>query len=86
MSGDSNLGPTFINNYTGQYNTFCLKGTTGNILIINNSSYSRLGTSKDPKDTYILMYSETGAHYRANYNRIGTTFHLFGDSNTTPYN
>ena len=36
--GNSNLGPTFINNYTGQYNTLCLMGTTGNILIINTSS------------------------------------------------
>jgi hypothetical protein len=32
------------------------------------------------------MYSVGGAHYRANYNTIGTTFHLFGDSNTTSYN
>ncbi len=86
FSGNSNLGPTFVKNFTGQYNTFCLIGTTGYILIINASSYSRLGTSEDPKDTHILMYSGGGAHYRANYNTIGTTFHIFGDSNTSSFN
>ncbi len=61
VSGNSNLGPTFINNFTGPQNTFCLVGTTGNILQINASTYTRLGCSEDPKDTRITMYSGTGA-------------------------
>jgi hypothetical protein len=61
-----NLRPTFINNFTGPQNTFCLMGNTGNILQINASTYSRLGCSEDPKDTHILMYSGAGAYYRAN--------------------
>ena len=85
VSGDSNLGPTFINNFTGPNNTFCLMGTTGNILNINASTFSRLGTSEDPKDTHILMYSGGGAYYRANYNTGGTTFHMFGDTTSNNY-
>ncbi len=34
VSGDSNLGPSFINSFTGPQNTFCLMGTTGNILSV----------------------------------------------------
>ncbi len=68
VSGTSNLGPTFINNYLGPQNTFFLIGTTGNILNINTSTYSRLGCSEDPKDTHITMYSGGGAYYIANYN------------------
>ncbi len=56
-------------------------GTTGNILQINASTYSRLGCSEDPKDTHILMYSgAAGAYYTANNNTGGTTLHLFGDT------
>jgi hypothetical protein len=66
VSGNSNLGPTFINNFTGQQNTFCLMGTTGNILQIHASTYSGLGCSEDPKDTHILMYNGAGAYYTAN--------------------
>jgi hypothetical protein len=80
VSGDSNLGPTFINNFTDPQNTFCLMGTTGNILQINASKYSRLGCSEDPKDTHILMYSGAGAYYTAIYNTGRTTLHLFGDT------
>jgi hypothetical protein len=60
-------------------------GTTGNILQINASTYSRLGCSEDPKDTHILMYSGAGAHYTANYNTCGTTLHLFGDTTSNSY-
>ena len=85
VSGNSNLGPTFINNYTGPQNTFCLMGTTGNILQINASTYSRLGCSEDPKDTHITMYSGAGAYYIANYNTSGNTLHLFGDTTSNSY-
>ena len=85
VSGNSNLGPTFINNFTGPQNTFCLMGTTGNILQINTSTFSRLGCSEDPKDTHILMYSGAGAYYRANYNANGNTLHLFGDTTSNNY-
>ncbi len=69
----SNLGPTFINYFTGPQNAFCLMGTTGNILQINASTYSRLECSEDPKDTHITMYSGAGAYYKANYNTSGNT-------------
>ena len=85
VSGTSNLGPTFINNYLGAQNTFCLIGTTGNILQVNTSTYTRLGCSEDPKDTHLLMYSGGSANYRANYNILGTTFHLFGDTTSNNY-
>ncbi len=75
VSGNSNLGPTFIINFTGPQNTFCLMGTPGNILQINASTYSRLGCSENPKDTHILMYSGAGAYYTANYNTGGATLH-----------
>ncbi len=86
VSSNSNLGPTFINNYLGPQNTFFSIGTTGNILTINTSTYSRLGCSEDPKDTHILMYSGGGAYYIANYNTSGNTLHLFGDTNATSFN
>ena len=76
----------FFNNFTGPQNTFCLMGTTGNILQINTSTYSRLGCSEDPKDTHITMYSGGGAYYIANYNETGNTLHLFGDTNATSFN
>jgi hypothetical protein len=60
-------------------------GTTGNILQINTSTFSRLGCSEDPKDTHILMYSGAGAYYRANYNANGNTLHLFGDTTSNNY-
>jgi hypothetical protein len=85
VSGDSNLGPIFINNYLGPQNTFCLIGTTGNILQVNTSTYTRLGCSEDPKDTHILMYGGAGAYYMANYNKTGNTLHLFGDTTSNRY-
>jgi hypothetical protein len=61
-------------------------GTTGNILQMNASTYSRLGCSENANDTHLLMYSGAEAYYRANYNTSGTTFHLFGDTNATSNN
>jgi hypothetical protein len=86
VSGTSSLGPTFFNNFTGPQSTLCLMGTTGNILQINASTYTRLGCSEDPKDTHITMYSGGGAYYVANYNTSGNTLHLFGDTNATLFN
>jgi hypothetical protein len=60
-------------------------GTTGNILQINTSTYSRLGCSEDPKDTHITMYSGAGAYYMANYNETGNTLHSFGDTTSNSY-
>jgi hypothetical protein len=60
-------------------------GTTGNILQINTSTFSRLGCSEDEKDTHILMYSGAGAYYRAKYNANGNTLHLFGDTTSNDY-
>jgi hypothetical protein len=55
VTGDSNLGPTFLNNFTEPQNTFVLIGTQGKILTINTSTYSRYGCSEEPEDTHILM-------------------------------
>jgi hypothetical protein len=77
-SGISNIGPSFINNFTGLQNTFFQIGT-GNILNISGP-FSKFGCSEDPKDTHILMYSGAGAYYRANYNTSGNTLHLFRDT------
>jgi hypothetical protein len=84
VSGTSNIGPLFINNYTGLQNTFLQIGTAGNILNIT-SNYSKYGTSEDPNETNILMFKGAGAYYTANYNTSGTTLHLFGDSTSNNY-
>jgi hypothetical protein len=77
VSGISNIGPLFINNFTGLQKTFFQTGTTGNILNVSGP-FSKFGCSEDLKDTHILMYSGAGAYYRANYNISGNTLHLFG--------
>ena len=84
VSGTSNIGPLFINNFTGLQNTFLQIGTTGNILNIT-SNYSKYGVSEDPKDTNILMFKNAGIYHSANYNTSGTTLHLFGDSTSNSY-
>ena len=84
VSGTSNIGPLFINNFTGLQNTFLQIGTTGNILNIT-SNYSKYGVSEDPKDTNILMFKNAGIYYSANYNTSGNTLHLFGDSTSNSY-
>ena len=84
VSGTSNIGPLFINNFTGLQNTFLQIGTTGNILNIT-SNYSKYGVSEDPKDTNILMFKNAGINYSANYNTSGNTLHLFGDSTSNSY-
>ena len=82
VSGTSNIGPLFINNFTG--NTFLKIGTTGNILNIT-SNYSKYGTSEDPEDTNIRMFKNAGIYHSINYNTSGNTFHLFGDSTSNSY-
>jgi hypothetical protein len=84
VSGTSNIGPLFINNFTGLQNTFLQIGTTGNILNIT-SNYSKYGVSEDPYETNILMFKNAGIYYSANYNTSGNTLHLFGDSTTNNY-
>jgi hypothetical protein len=84
VSGTSNIGPLFINNFTGLQNTFFQIGTTTNILNIT-SNYSKYGTSEDPKDTNILLFKGAGAYYSVNYNTSGNTLHLFGDSTSNNY-
>ena len=84
VSGTSNIGPLFINNFTGLQNTFLQIGTTGNILNIT-SNYSKYGVSEDPKDTNILMFNNAGIYHSVNYNTSGTTLHLFGDSTSNSY-
>jgi hypothetical protein len=82
----SNIGPLFINNFTGLQNTFLQIGTTGNILNIT-SNYSKYGISEDPNETHILMFQVKGAgiYYSANYNTSGNTLHLFGESTSKNY-
>jgi hypothetical protein len=75
VSGISNKGPLFINNFTGLQNTFFQRGTTGNILNIS-CPFSKFGCSEDTKDTQIHMYSGASAYYRANYNTSGNTLHF----------
>jgi hypothetical protein len=81
VRGISNIGPLFINNFTGEKNSFFQIGTTGNILSIQNSQYSTF-----PNDTHMIMYSGGGSYYRVNYNTSGNTLHLFGDTNITSNN
>ncbi len=82
VSGTSNIGPLFINNFTG--NTFLKIGTTGNILNIT-SNYSKYGISEDPEDTNIRMFKNAGIYHSVNYNTSGNTLHLFGDSTSNSY-
>ena len=84
VSGTSNIGPLFINNFTGLQNTFLQIGTTGNILNITNN-YSKYGVSEDLEDTNILMFKNAGIYHSVNYNTIGNTLHLFGDSTSNSY-
>jgi hypothetical protein len=84
VSGTSNIGPLFINNFTGLQNTFLQIGTTGNILNIT-SNYSKYGVSEDPNETNILMFKNAGIYYSSNYNTSGNTLHLFGDSTSNNY-
>ncbi len=84
-SGISNIGPSFINNFTGPPNTFFQKGTTGDVVSINCSTYSTIG-SEDPKDRHILMHSGAGAYYGANHKTSGNTLHLYRDTNANSNN
>ena len=74
VSGTSNIGPLFINNFTGLQNTLFQIGTTTNILNIT-SNYPKYGTSEDPKDTNILLFKGAGAYYSVSYNTSGNTLH-----------
>ena len=78
VSGVSNLGPLYINNGVGTQNTFFQIGTTGNILTVRGSGYTKLGCSENSDDAHITLIRGSGAYYRVNYGTPES--HLFGDT------
>jgi len=79
VSGQTNLGPLFINR-SNIGNTFLQIGTTGNILSVIGNNQTWIGCSENVTDSHITIFSGQGVYYRCSPNAQ----HLFGD--TVPNN